>query len=285
MKLILSRKGFDSSAGGCPSPVFEDGSFITLPIPDEESPIQYGDIRHASTDVGRLVSDLTGNASMAIAGAHLDPDLMPEHLSRSSGWRPNLGQHGTAQSHLIKQSVQVGDLFLFFGLFQRAEWRGNGYQFLKQHAPFHALWGWLQIGCILPLEQADLVPQWARYHPHCFGQRHGNNSLYVASEKLFLNGRATDFNGAGVFNRLTAHHRLTRPESARRTEWQLPEFFYPDDNTQAMSYHANLSRWQRSEEEGLCALQAAARGQEFVFQHGHKKACSRWINNLLAKGG
>ena len=25
MRLILSRKGFDSSSGGCPSPIFPDG--------------------------------------------------------------------------------------------------------------------------------------------------------------------------------------------------------------------------------------------------------------------
>ncbi|MBA3801209.1 MAG: hypothetical protein H0X18_19410 [Geodermatophilaceae bacterium] len=44
MKLILSRKGFDSAAGGCPSPILEDGSMLSLPIPDRTSPIRYRDI-------------------------------------------------------------------------------------------------------------------------------------------------------------------------------------------------------------------------------------------------
>ena len=33
MKIILSRKGFDSSYGGYPSPILPDGSLVSLPIP------------------------------------------------------------------------------------------------------------------------------------------------------------------------------------------------------------------------------------------------------------
>ena len=33
MKIILSRKGFDSSYGGYPSPIFPDGSLLSIPIP------------------------------------------------------------------------------------------------------------------------------------------------------------------------------------------------------------------------------------------------------------
>lgn len=59
MKLILSRKGFDSSAGGKPSPIFPDGTMISLPIPDKASPTAYQDIagnQHAS--VGEMVEHL-----------------------------------------------------------------------------------------------------------------------------------------------------------------------------------------------------------------------------------
>ena len=36
MKVILSRKGFDSGAGGYASPLFiREGKFISLPIPEE----------------------------------------------------------------------------------------------------------------------------------------------------------------------------------------------------------------------------------------------------------
>lgn len=121
MKLILSRKGFDSSAGGCPSPVFPDGSFHTLPIPDPGSRIAYRDIHHEGLNVGRLVASLSGDRRAGARKAHLDPDLIADVYPREPGWKPCLGQSGAAQGHLRKQSVGEGDLFLFFGLFRDVE--------------------------------------------------------------------------------------------------------------------------------------------------------------------
>ena len=34
MKVVLSRKGFDSASGGCPSPILPDGTLLSLPIPE-----------------------------------------------------------------------------------------------------------------------------------------------------------------------------------------------------------------------------------------------------------
>lgn len=36
MKVVLSRKGFDSSNGGIVSPIFEDGTMISFPIPSDD---------------------------------------------------------------------------------------------------------------------------------------------------------------------------------------------------------------------------------------------------------
>ncbi len=33
MKVVLSRKGFDSANGGIPSPIMPDGTMLSLPIP------------------------------------------------------------------------------------------------------------------------------------------------------------------------------------------------------------------------------------------------------------
>ena len=35
MKVILSRKGFDSQYGGMPSPILPDGTLLSLPIPSK----------------------------------------------------------------------------------------------------------------------------------------------------------------------------------------------------------------------------------------------------------
>ena len=36
MKIILSRKGFDSANGGIVSPIMEDGTLISFPIPSDD---------------------------------------------------------------------------------------------------------------------------------------------------------------------------------------------------------------------------------------------------------
>ena len=44
-RIILSRKGFDSSAGGVASPIFKDGSIFSIPIPQKSpSPTKYKDL-------------------------------------------------------------------------------------------------------------------------------------------------------------------------------------------------------------------------------------------------
>jgi hypothetical protein len=48
MKIILSRKGFDSAYGGYPSPIFPSGEMISLPIPLEDS-MRYSDLKVGQT--------------------------------------------------------------------------------------------------------------------------------------------------------------------------------------------------------------------------------------------
>ena len=280
MKLILSRKGFDSSAGGCPSPVFPDGSFYTLPIPDSRSRITYGDIRHEGLNVGKLVADLTGDRRGGARKAHLDPDLIADAYPRETGWRPCLGQTGAAQGHLRKQQVGEGDLFLFFGLFRDVEKQGRCWQFVKQARPFHGLWGWLQIGEVYRIDElSDSDLQWARYHPHFHGQPDGGNTLYVASDALQLGGRSTGLLGAGVFGGLEDRLRLTAPDAASTTQWRLPRCFYPDSADTAMSFHGNLARWSRDGDD--CTLRSASRGQEFVLDTIEYPGVVSWLREIL----
>src|SRR2546421_253160 len=52
-------------------------------------------------------------------GAHLDPDLVEHVVPRLEGWRAMFGQVGASQTHLDNNGVDVGDVFLFFGLFRQ----------------------------------------------------------------------------------------------------------------------------------------------------------------------
>ena len=73
-KLILSRKGFDSGSGGCPSPIFPDGTMLSLPIPssDEEA---FEDLQHGDVDIASVVSGITNGRMSGLNLVHLDPDL------------------------------------------------------------------------------------------------------------------------------------------------------------------------------------------------------------------
>src|SRR5690349_10684876 len=105
MKIVLSRKGFDSSAGGCASPIV-DGRLVSLPIPDADSRITYAQVRHEAVGaLDHVVSDLTRGRIHGSHGAHLDPDLDAGATARLHGWQPIFGQVDAAQSHLQSHGI------------------------------------------------------------------------------------------------------------------------------------------------------------------------------------
>lgn len=118
MKIVLSRKGFDSSNGGVTSPIFPDGRMLSLPIPAKQDVFQMRNLRFGQTDVASLAIALKAKRSKserldAATSVHLDPDIHPTLVPRELDWQPAFGQSGAAQSHLANQRVGIGDLFLF----------------------------------------------------------------------------------------------------------------------------------------------------------------------------
>ena len=251
MRIILSRKGFDSSIGGVASPIFPSGAMCSLPIP-ESSPAplkRYGEIWSGEQTLGPLVRDLTRGKLGSDDKAHLDPDLDVAALRpRPTGWRPLFGQSGSAERHLRNQGVAEGDVFLFFGWFRRVERdvMSGSYQYLEGTPDLHCIYGWLQIGQHIAV-QGGAVPTWAHDHPHW--QDHlaapstAINSLYAAADRLYLAGQQIDLPGGGVFRRYAEQLRLTAPD-ASRSVWHLPAWFNPRGPNSALSYHANPDRWK-----------------------------------------
>src|SRR6202020_161357 len=105
--LILSRKGFDSGFGGRPSSVLPDGRMVSLPIPEDPSPVSFGEcLIDPSTSVAALMAS-QGTKRVKLSrggkqvwlpltpqlGAHLDPDIRREgRAERVAEWRPMFGQ-------------------------------------------------------------------------------------------------------------------------------------------------------------------------------------------------
>jgi hypothetical protein len=281
MKLILSRKGFDSSAGGVPSPVFPDGRMVSLPIPDKSSVIPYDAILYNGGSLGNLVEQLTCGRVPSQYRAHIDPDLAYDSLPRLPGWQPIFGQTGQAQTHLRNNGVGPGDLFLFFGLFRRVELVRGSYRWAPQARPRHVIWGWLQVAEVLAVDSVKLVDyQWAEYHPHFHRGADPNNVVYLARRHLEA-GRLTNASlpGAGTFTGFSGIQQLTAVHADKTTTWELPGWFHPCEGRTPLTYHADAKRWQQCGHR--TELQAVARGQEFVLDCAEYPEALDWACSLL----
>nr|WP_240451121.1 hypothetical protein [Wenzhouxiangella sp. XN201] len=283
VKIILSRKGFDSTAGGVPSPILPDGRIVSLPIPDPSSPVRYGEIGGPGRDVGELVSNLTRGRVRRSSRAHLDPDLVAQDRPRPTGWQPLFGQEGAAQGHLRNQGVGPGDLFVFFGLFQRVLRRHGRYRFDRSSPRIHLIWGWLQIADMVPVAECpDSIRRWAREHPHFSHPASADNVLYLGRKELiFPNGGKTGLAGSGVCPRYHRLLQLSDPGSSLPSHWRLPVWMHPGNGRSAMTYHRDAARW--SDSGGITRLRSASRGQEFVFRASEYPQALRWLEGLIAR--
>ncbi|MEO1047428.1 MAG: hypothetical protein AAFW59_03775 [Pseudomonadota bacterium] len=203
MRIIFSRKGFDSSAGGGPSPVV-DGRPFSLPIPDTKglSRTTYGDLG---------LGDHAARASRGKLGAHnlchYDPMFLPNGTCV-------FGQHSAAQTHLERHGVGVGDVFVFFGLFAEEE----------TGEPHHRIFGYLRVEEMVPLSEDAPEELITLGHPHALGL-HGPNDCIWRGE-------------GGTANRASEALRLTVP-GGPPSLWRRPAWL----KRGGLSYHHRPERW------------------------------------------
>ena len=288
VKIILSRKGFDSENGGVASPIFPDGRLHSLPIPAGGSPARFSQLSPGGVMLGPLVEQLTKGKVPASTRTHLDPDLNHSSRPRPDGWQPAFGQTGAAQGHLSNEGVGDGDIFLFFGWFRRVVQAGDSWQFSRGAPNLHVLFGWLQVGQILPVGAATdeyrARHPGLRDHPHMYGRREASNTIYVASTDLAIPGLPVlPGKGAGVFQSVTDELVLTAPGQTSRRLWQLPSWMRPSEGRKPLTYHGNPDKWSTEGEH--VRLVSAAKGQEFVLDCQHYAQASTWVHGLLRAHG
>jgi hypothetical protein len=286
MKVIISRKGMDSQYGGIPSPVIksEHGywKFYSLPIPSKYSDIKYSDLYlFDDVKVSDFLIDLAPK-SREYDLCHLDPDIREScHRHRPVGWKRNFGQVKSAQSHLENHQIEIGDVFLFFGWFQFAEYLNGKFHYIKDKEypnGFHAIYSYLQISEIVK-PNVEETPEWLQYHPHVkyrdmdeFNKK--NNTIYIASE-LFNYHKPFNKNGS-IFFVFSEDLILTKRSQPNRSTWELPVDFHPDNGVK-LSYNPE-SRW--SLENGKAILKSAGKGQEFIFTDKDSKV-EKWCIDLI----
>lgn len=264
MKIILSRKGFDSQYGGFPSPILPDGRMISLPIPSSEDSTYYKDLKLDNKTYYDLMRELGININSK-ATCHLDPDIYNEVLIRNKNWKPIFGQIGAAQSHLNNQNVGKGDLFLFFGSFRKTKSENGKLIFDLNHPEIHAIFGYLQVEDIIK-PNSNKILDWMKYHPHILLEKRrikSNNSIYIARNKLSWSNK---FPGAG-FLKFNENLVLTK-KGLSKSKWNLNSEIFKNIK---ISYHFNP--WKEN------YFQSASKGQEFVIQDNKK--VEEWAKNLI----
>jgi hypothetical protein len=282
VKIIFSRKGFDSQYGGVASPILPDGEITSFPIPSRFGrPVTQLSFR------GKPLTDLLNDLATGIETVHLDPDLHDGSVPRKGGWRPTFGQVGSAQSHLANEGVGVGDVFLFFGWFRQVEQQQGRWRYVRRAPNIHSLFGWLQVGNVIKISNAiDVATRypWLADHPHI---QHGavigaNNTLYVAADTLSIDGQPTGAAGAGMFRRWAMPLQLTEPGSTR-SKWLLPAWMTPDVRMPPMSMHGSAARWEPAGDS--VRLQTVGKGQEFVLNIGKQPKGQDWLRGLIETHG
>ena len=270
MKIIFSRKGADSAAGGCASAIV-DGRPISIPIPTKlPTATCYGDL---ADPLPQMIADLTRGRLSPDKPCHLDPDISRYALKcpRPHGWRGAFGQISAALSHLRNANIQTGDLFLFWGLYQACTRTEAGWRYIGPKR--HGIFGWLQIDQIIDLGPNDshALTQypWLHQHPHVRSDWTKQNAIFIAREHATF-GKCIP--GYGTFNQMIP---LTWKGSKLPSTWQVPAWLDPTAGGVGMTYHPP-PRWL-----GAGRLTAAPRGQEFVASIGERQDARDWLLSLF----
>ena len=262
MKVVFSRKGFDSASGGIPNPILPDGTLLSLPIPSPRDNIHYEELSWHGVSYYDIIHSLSPRTHiLPTSNCHLDPDLRRDILSRDK-WLPAFGQIGSSLMHLYNQGITIGDLFLFFGWYRQTEFHNGSLRFSPNAPDLHIIYAYLQIGAIVK-DKKDL-PVELNAHPHAAGFRWETrkNALFIPTETLSLDKNLPGYACLDYDQKRV----LTKPGCKRRV-WDLPPFF------RNINISYNRKAWRT---EGFVS---AGRGQEFVFEADDK--AMEWVKNII----
>ncbi len=228
MKVILSRKGFDSSNGGIPSPILPDGTLLSFPIPACSDELTFDELYYEEIPYSQILEQLKGyDEKQNHFNCHLDPDIRADVCGKAiPNWSPAFGQIKLAQGLLRNKGVTTGDLFLYFGWFRQTE--GNivdGTLHFKYGAPdLNIIYGYLQIGDIM--SDSHVLMRKYPWHPHASQHRvtDKTNMLYIPTKFLSFNDK---YNCSGIFK--FSEERVLTMEGKTRGTWKEVPALSPEN--------------------------------------------------------
>ena len=280
MKVILSRKGFDSANGGIASPIFEDGTMLSFPIPSKDhdkDKIAYEELTCNKILLNELLENLGYKGDKY---CHLDPDLdSTRRVVSVEGWKPAFGQINQSASYLINNQIVGGDLFLFFGNFRNVVKSHGKYKFAHRNKnsadPYYGkemqiIWGYLQVGEIIsdPKEQEKFF-----WHPHACEKRlfkEKNNLIFTAAKRLSF---APQMPGYGIFS-YDKKRVLTMPGKTKAI-WKKQKA-YDVDNINKINNRDNKRKNSAKDPKGIYH---AGIWQELVLKDNNDS--EKWAKSMF----
>ena len=271
VKIILSRKGFDSKYGGIPNLIMPNGDLVFLPIPELNSGMSYSNLIYGNSTYEKILKDLRYNyqdtsTHQVVWDCHLDPDIDHNKLNIKPS-KAIFGQCDQAAGHLINHNVTKGDVFLFFGTFRNVEIKLDGaYHYVKKDKEKHIVFGYLEVDEVINKKE-DILRDY-HWHPHSkpFYINKTNNTLFTSCKHLF----DTERPGHGVFS--FSDDLILTEDNMSKSKWKPKHILTTTEN---MTYHKNANK-------GLF-FQSARIGQEFIIDDLNNNKIKSWIIKQVCK--
>lgn len=278
--VILSRKGVDRGNSKMSNLVITNNDkckIVMIPIPSETDKATYNDLTFSNDknlDFHTKEYMRTHGSNELKTKCHADPNLL--NYFNDPNFLGSIGQVGSSQSHLEKQNIKVGDIFIFFGRFSYMDLVNNQPKIRDEDK--HLLFGYLQVGEIIypnkltPSQRKEYEKKypWIVNQPHWNIDKYKNNQnncIYIANEKCTFDSSLC---GYGIFN---YNDELVLTKNGETiSHWDLSK----DILREQLSYHN-----ERNIKENY--FQSAKRGQEFVFKESQK--VEQWAISLIKKYG
>ncbi len=219
MKIVFSRKGFDSSNGGKPSFIFPDGSLFSVPIPTKNDKLTFGDLQfsYAGDSAHKILNQVTNGLHNENGICHHDP----MEIQHNDGKNLVLGQFGSPDGELRNGGIDKGDIFLFFGWFKHINKINGRWQYLRDSKNIQLIWSYMEVGSIhrinnmSDVKRKELFKQKSFLNEHPHVQRPNfekNNSLYVSQQHEMF-----DYDEKRCLTDIKEYETMSK--------WRLPSFF------------------------------------------------------------
>lgn len=298
MKVVLSKKGVDSS--NCSGPVKARGreELLFVPIPSLKEKVSYQDIKYSKdkTMLDKAKENIK-NCKFLMnvpidcldkelkVGCHLDPQL--KNYYDNDEFLASFGQVEKAQKYLENNKIGVGDLFLFYGWFYDED----------AHKDKHIIWGYMQVGDVLTFNEDGTVNSFnpklgknlkkedvEKEYPFLKNQPHWkntenyplkrNNTIYIA-KKYFDDDEKSNIKGYGVF-KYNKKLALTDSNADRKSDWCVPNLA----NAKIMKSSDKENGYYLFDNKGHINI-AKGYGQEFVLESSDSDKVLSWVKDLL----